>query len=287
MAMNRRCRIAGLFAGFALLGGVPPPTAGGGQGERVPHAAGIVFESQDLELRENGIIRGPKSRKPLALVFTGHEFAEGGGVILDELARHGAKGSFFVTGDFAANAAFAPLLRRIVQEGHYLGPHSDKHLLYCAWDARRKTSVTREEFRSDVQKNLQKLERLGVKRSQVRYFLPAYEHYNEEIAAWTKELGLTLINLTPGTRSSADYTGEADKNFVSSKTIFDSIVAKEREDSNGLNGFLLLFHVGAGPGRKDKFSARFGELLDYLGGKGYQFVRVDELLDAKGTKGVK
>jgi hypothetical protein len=45
-----------------------------------------------------------------------------------------------------------------------------------------------------------------------------------------------------------------------------------------LNGFLLLLHLGSGPGRADKFHARFGELLDYLTGKGYQMVRVDELL---------
>ena len=96
---------------------------------------------------------------------------------------------------------------------------------------------------------------------------------------WAKELGLTLVNFTPGTRSNADYTGEAEKNFVSSKTIFDSIVAQERQDPHGLNGFILLLHIGSGPGRADKFPTRFGELLDFLSGKGYQFVRVDELLE--------
>ena len=52
----------------------------------------------------------------------------------------------------------------------------------------------------------------------------------------------------------------------------------EQEDPHGLNGFILLLHIGSGPGRQDKFPARFGELLDYLAGKGYGFVRVDELL---------
>jgi len=42
--------------------------------------------------------------------------------------------------------------------------------------------------------------------------------------------------------------------------------------------FILLLHIGSGPGRADKFPARFGALLDYLAAKGYQFVRVDELL---------
>ena len=94
-------------------------------------------------------------------------------------------------------------------------------------------------------------------------------------------MGLTVVNYTPGTRSHADYTGEADRNFVSSKVIFDSILRKEQQDPHGLNGFILLVHIGAGPRRTDKFAARFGELLDTLAGKGYEFVRVDELLPAR------
>src|SRR5207244_1636172 len=109
------------------------------------------------------------------------------------------------------------------------------------------------------------LERYGpVADYQIRYFLPAYEHYNRQIVDWTREENLTLINFTPGTRANADYTGEADANFVSSQAIFESIVRREREDPHGLNGFLLLLHLGSGPGRTDKFHARFGELLDTL-----------------------
>ena len=215
----------------------------------------------------------------LAIVFTGHSYAEGGETILNELARHKGKGSFFFTGDFLTNAGFRPLIQRIVAEGHYLGPHSDKHVLYCPWEGPKKTLVTRAEFQADLESNLRKIERFGVKGSQIPYFLPPYEHYNREIVDWAGGMGLTLVNYTPGTRSNADYTGEAGKNFVSSRIIFDSIVAREGKDPHGLNGFLLLVHIGSGPGRVDKFHARFGELLDYLGGKGYRFVRVDELLD--------
>jgi hypothetical protein len=60
--------------------------------------------------------------------------------------------------------------------------------------------------------------------------------------------------------------------------IFKSIVAKEKEDPNALNGFLLLLHVGSGPVRSDKFHEHFRGLLKCLEDKGYQFVRVDELL---------
>jgi peptidoglycan/xylan/chitin deacetylase (PgdA/CDA1 family) len=245
--------------------------------------ASSAYEVGTDELYQGGIIRGAKAKRQLALAFTGHSFAEGGVTILNELAGRKAKASFFFTGDFLVNTNFEPLVRRVIAEGHYLGPHSDKHLLYCAWDNAKKTLVTRDEFGTDLTANLQKIQRFGVKRTKVKFFLPSFEQYNSDITAWSSEMGLTLINFTPGTRSNADYTGEADTNFVSSQAIFDSIVKRERDDLHGLNGFILLLHIGSGPGRADKFHTRFGELLDYLSGKGYQFVRVDELLESKGT----
>ena len=148
------------------------------------------------EVTEGAVVRGPKQGRRLALVFTGHEFAEGGQTILDELAKHKARASFFLTGDFLANPEFKPLIRRIVDEGHFLGPHSDKHLLYCTWDKSKKTLVSREAFTADLRDNLEKLARFGV--HQPRDFLPPYEHYNHDIAAWTAQLGLQLINFTPG-----------------------------------------------------------------------------------------
>src|SRR5262245_29012618 len=102
--------------------------------------AGLAGPSASAQLeREGAIGRGPTDGRRLALVFTGHEFAEGGDAILDALAKHNARASFFLTGDFLANPGFEPIVRRITDEGHYLGPHSDKHLLYCDWDDPDKT----------------------------------------------------------------------------------------------------------------------------------------------------
>jgi peptidoglycan/xylan/chitin deacetylase (PgdA/CDA1 family) len=231
----------------------------------------------DREEVGGAIVRGPREARRLALVFTGHEFGEGGETILDELAKRKAKASFFLTGDFLANPRFQTLVRRIVDEGHYLGPHSDKHLLYCEWTADKKTLVSKEAFAADLDANLEKIVRHGAARP--RYFLPPYEHFNADIARWSAELGVQLVNYTPGTRSHADYTEDDAPRFVSSRAIFESIVRREQEGPHGLNGFLLLMHIGAGPRRTDKFHDRFGELLDVLADKRYQFVRVDELLE--------
>src|SRR5207245_1732813 len=107
-------------------------------------------------------------------------------------------------------------------QGHYLGPHSDQHLLYCSWDGQKRTLVERWQFGADLSRNIEGIPGYGnLPYQQLRYFLPPFEHYNQEIAEWAQNIFLTLINFTPGTRSNADYTGEAETNFVSSQAIFD------------------------------------------------------------------
>jgi peptidoglycan/xylan/chitin deacetylase (PgdA/CDA1 family) len=108
-------------------------------------------------------------------------------------------------------------------------------------------------------------------------FLPAFEWYNDSIAAWCREMNVTLINFTPGTLSHADYTLDTARNFLDSNIIFQSIMDREQK-GNGLNGFILLMHLGAGPGRTDKFFYLLPGLLKELQAKNYQFQTIEELL---------
>ncbi|MFS8083444.1 MAG: cellulase, partial [Ginsengibacter sp.] len=106
-----------------------------------------------------------------------------------------------------------------------------------------------------------------------------YEYYNDSIAAWTQELNLQLVNFTPGTRSNADYTfPDMGKRYVSSQEVYNSILHFEESKLNGLNGFILLIHIGTDPGRKDKFYKYLPKLIPELKARGYQFQRIDELL---------
>jgi peptidoglycan/xylan/chitin deacetylase (PgdA/CDA1 family) len=152
------------------------------------------------------IIRGDTTRKVLSLVFTGHEFADGGDVIQNVLKQNNIQAGFFFTGSFYSNKAFTSLIKSLKQDGHYLGAHSDKHLLYADWIKRDSLLVTKNEFTADLNQNYQRMRQFGIEKANAHFFLPPFEWYNSKIAAWTKELNLTLINFTPGTRSTADYT---------------------------------------------------------------------------------
>lgn len=225
------------------------------------------------------IIRGNDKIKKIALVFTGDEFNDGGMYIAGVLQQQHIHGSFFLTGNFYRNNAFAGTIRQLKINGNYLGIHSDKHLLYCDWEKRDSMLVTQQAFNADIQHALLQLKRWGINKKQAHYFLPPYEWYNDSIAAWTEQLGLQLVNFSPGTRSNADYTYPAlgDK-YVNSDSIQHSIMQLEQTGTNGLNGFILLSHIGTDPARTDKFYRRLPALITQLKKRGYQFVRIDELL---------
>src|SRR5690606_19733701 len=110
-------------------------------------------------------------------------------------------------------------------------------------------------------------------KSQARYFLPPYEWYNREIADWTAGAGLQLINYSAGTGTARDYTWpEMAGKYASSQVILDDLLKAERQ--HGLNGNLLLVHLGSDPRRADKFYSRLGELIDTLRKRGYEFKRL-------------
>ncbi len=233
---------------------------------------------KNFSFNRRGIVRGDSAKKNIAMAFTGHEFAEGGNFIANTLTGQKIKASFFLTGGFYRNAQFKKIIEQLKQDGNYIGAHSNEHLLYCDWQKRDSLLVTEQQFKTDLLNNYNEMAEFGIEKQQAKYFLPPYEWYNDSISIWTKELGLQLINYTPGTLSHADYTTTNDRNYRSSETIYNSIIKYEKTKPAGLNGFILLMHIGAGPGRTDKFYTRLPELIQYLKQKGYQFQTVERLL---------
>lgn len=244
-------------------------------------------KSASLVYHEGAIVRGDRTTKKLALVFTGDEFGEGAEAIANALKDRDVRGSFFLTGRFYRNPEFKTAIQRLKSGGHYLGAHSNAHLLYCDWEDRNKLLITRQQFNEDLRKNYEAMRKFGIKKTEARYFLPPFEWYNQTISDWTQALNLQLINFTPGTRSHADYTTPDMKNYTDSKAILESIKKYEATDPAGMNGFLLLFHIGVGPKRQDKVYNHLGELIDWLRARNYELVRVDELLDPKANEAKK
>jgi endoglucanase len=217
------------------------------------------------------IIRINPQTKNIYLVFTADSLFEGGEQILKQLKEENIKGSFFLTGNFLRNPGYKKAVKRMIKDGHYVGAHSDKHILYCDWQKQDSTLVTFDEFKADIEKNLAELQKFGIQPEEARFFMPPYEWCNREIVNWAKNLGFDVVNFTPGTGTNADYTTPKMKNYKSSQEIWSNLKNFEDKDTNGLNGAILLIHPGTEPARIDKFYNLLDNLIGYFYSNGYRF----------------
>lgn len=172
---------------------------------------------------------------------------------------------------------FRSVVNEIKKNKHYISAHSDKHLLFSEWGNRIDLLVTKDSFVHDLDMNFKELEKMGFGTDN-KYFIPSYEWYNQEIVKWSREMGYIPINYTPGLRTAADYSyPEMGARYLSSEDI-EAGLWKENKKPNGLNGFIVLIHMGTDSRRKDKFYDRLGEMIDQLKREGYQFVDIRALL---------
>lgn len=224
-----------------------------------------------------GLERVDTTEKKIYLAFTGGDYNDGGKYISRTLNKNKVYGHFFFTGDFYRNPENKKLIKGLRKSGHYLGPHSDKHLLYASWENRDSLLVSKEIFNSDLINNFKAMTALGIYKRNAFLFMPPYEWYNQQISTWAAGQGLVLINYTPGTRSNADYTTpDMGEKYISSESIYDSILDYEHASPNGLNGFILLIHVGTAPERVDKFYGYLDELIKDLESMGYTFGKLTD-----------
>jgi endoglucanase len=233
-----------------------------------------------FQLSQGAIIRGDSTKKEIALIFTGDEFGDGLASIANTLQKQNIKGSFFLTGRFYRNKTFQTGIKKMYQQKHLLGSHSDMHLLYNDWTKRDSTLVTRDSLYFDMMKSFEAIRSVGVREEDLTpFFIPPYEWWNTETAKWLDATGMKLFSFTPGTTSNADYTyPEMGKSYRTSEEIITNIKRFNETRKGGLNGVVLLIHAGTDPRRKDKLYNRLDELIIYLKKQGYQFKRIDQLL---------
>jgi len=236
--------------------------------ENEAYATGDVYDAH------GALIRKESDQKNIYLLFSADEFGEGFDHILSVLDARGVKGSFFLTGNFLRNKNYTSVVKRLVTGGHYVGPHSDGHLLYSPWDNRDSLLVTREQFSDDLKKNHRELLNAGVKDLSPAYFLAPYEWYNSAVRRWSESMGYRLVNFTPGTGTNADYTTPDMAGYRSSDQLMDRLVSFGETSPAGLNGAMLLIHPGTDPARSDKFYMRLGEIIDHFSAKGYSFKKL-------------
>lgn len=228
---------------------------------------------------DGGIVQGDPSKKKICLVFTASDKCDGAETIIKTLKKHSIKAGFFFTGTFFET--FPQVVKTLLAQGHEVGSHSYGHLQYMPWDNRDSLLVTKEQFTHDLVKSYEIMSQFGITKEKAPYFIPPFEYYNSTVASWAKEMGLQIINYTPGTLSNNDYTypNMIEGKYFSSKYLFDYMMGWEK--THTLNGNFILMHMGTVPERTDKFYNWLDKIIKTLKSRGYQFVSVEDMLSLK------
>lgn len=126
--------------------------------------------------------RGPASAPEVALTFDDGPSPESTPRVLEELARFGARATFFVVGKKAL--AHPELVREIVGGGHELGLHGFDHArLFSLWPSPRVVS--------DVRRTQDALESIGVARPTL--FRPPIGFISHFTVHGAHRAGVTLV----------------------------------------------------------------------------------------------
>ena len=234
-----------------------------------------VADNANVYEQAGAIIKGDPTKKRICLVFTADDKADGANTIISTLKKEKVKGGFFFTGKFYE--MYPDIVRQLVADGHYVGSHSYGHLLYAPWEKRDSMLVSKQQFVDDMLKSYNTMATFGISKEKAPYFIPPYEYYNSTVNGWAHEMGLQIINFTPGTGTNADYTTpDMGERYKSSAQLYKRLLDFERQHT--LNGHFLMIHFGTHPLRTDKFYTMLPKIIKTLQRRGYTFVSVEEML---------
>lgn len=65
------------------------------------------------------------------------------------------------------------------------------------WENRDSLLVTREQFEQDMLKSYAGMREAGIEYKDAPVYIPPYEYYNKEIAAWAKIWASNLLTIRP------------------------------------------------------------------------------------------
>jgi Predicted xylanase/chitin deacetylase len=213
-----------------------------------------------LERRHPGafVTHGPLHLKVAALTFDDAPDPRFTPQILDILARHRVRATFFVVGSRAR--AHPELVRRIAREGHLIGNHSDTHALL--------TRKTPAGFEREIRRTDQTL--LAITGRKPRFIRPPYGEITPKQTDWTARRGYIVANWN---------VDAVDWRNTSSRTIIANVRRQIRP------GAIILLHAGGGRGQDLTGTINaLPKVIAMLKRQGYRLHTLDELLGQRGYR---
>jgi peptidoglycan/xylan/chitin deacetylase (PgdA/CDA1 family) len=230
--------------------------------------------------------------KPLvALTFDGGSNANAAADILDTLRSRNVKATMFLTGQFIRK--FPDVTRTITEEGHEIGNHTLSHDHFTTW-ATDRTHTLLPHVHADYVKSqlssVRALYRQVTGREMSPLWRIPYGEYNASVCAWARSFG----HLHVGWRQGRTWRQGLDSNdwipdehtpgFKRPQEVMDKILAIAETKPYGINGGIILMHLGTERSQPDmQVHYIIGALIDSLRERGHTFVTISELAREAGV----
>jgi peptidoglycan/xylan/chitin deacetylase (PgdA/CDA1 family) len=224
------------------------------------------------------LMRAPEGSREILLTFDGGSNANATPAILDTLKAEGVRASIFLTGEYMQR--YPELVRRIASEGHVVGNHtfSHPHLTTFSFNARHNTleGVTEEFLKSQLART-NDLFKLIAGRSMDPYWRAPFGELNRQILRWGRDAGYTHVSWTPYLDTMDWVSSPEEPMFRTPQQILAHILAQEARRPGGVDGGIVLMHLGSE--RKEDLRADhiLPDLIAKLKAKSYRFATVDQV----------
>lgn len=231
------------------------------------------------------ITRGSDQKMRLTITFDGGSEDDDAERILDALSTRGLTTTIFLTGAFIKK--YPALVRRMLLDGHEIGNHTMNHPHLTDFE-----KTLRHRTLSGVDKALVQRELRGAAEAfkavtgeeMSPLWRAPYGEVNDEIRRWAFESGYIHIGWTSNNKKresldTLDWVSDRKSRFYRSPYEIKKRILDFGKDGGGINGGIVLMHLGTGR-KSDRAASILPDLLDALLRRGYELVKVSDLVEA-------
>lgn len=220
------------------------------------------------------ISRGDPSRLEIALTFDAGSGANYSSEIDSILSAENIRCTMFLTGDFISR--YPDAVKSLVQSGHEIANHTFHHLQLSDAESLKACPGISKDFLVNDLKQANEVFHSVTGNHFAPFWRAPYGARNQEILSWTHESNLTHVYWTYDT---ADWrTDPADPLSRSGPLIIKELLSLAEEAPSGLNGYIILMHLGAKRLEEPLYPVLQG-FIRKLKLLGYSFVTVSEMIE--------
>ena len=238
----------------------------------------IYYQNEKVELLRRSVERGYSRQKKVALTFDAGSDDAHTLEILTILKKYNLHCTLFLTGDFMER--HRALVKQMVQDGHEIGNHTYTHPHLTTYEENFNHKTRANVNRKLLQHELVKTDSLFfiITGQHLKpYWRAPYGEYNPEILTWAAEAGYLHIRWTNDFDTYDWVVDESSRFYRTPDQIYEHFISFDDEHPQGLNGVIVLMHLGSHRNGNHVFEA-LPKLIETIRARGYQMGSITDLL---------